>query len=44
VEWPESYIVITAKFSIFLDLNSAALSVMILTGQPNLDKILFSKN
>ena len=44
MEWPKVIWYLLQKFIIFLDLKAAALSVMIFSRQPNLDKMLVSKN
>ena len=44
VEWPKVIWYLLQKFIIFLDLKAAALAVMIFSGQPNLDKMLVSRN
>ena len=44
MEWPKVIWYLLQKFISFLDLKVAALSVMIFSGQPNLDKMLVSRN
>ena len=44
MEWPKAMWYLLQKFIIFLDLKAATLSVMIFSGQPNLDNMLVSKN
>ena len=44
MEWPKVIWYLLQKFINFLDLKAATLSDMIFSGQPNLDKMLVSKN
>lgn len=40
----KNYIIITANLITFLDLKSWELSIMIFLGNPNLERIMFSRN
>ena len=44
MEWPKVIWYLLQKFIILLDLKATSLSVMIFSGQPNLDNMLVSKN
>ena len=44
MEWPKVIWYLLQKFIIFLDLKATTLSVMIFSGQRNLDNMLVSKN
>ena len=44
MEWPKVMWYLWQKLIILLDLKAASLSVIIFFGQPNLDKMLVSKN
>ena len=44
MEWPKVMWYLWQKLIILLDLKVVALSVIIFSGQPNLDKMLVSKN
>ena len=44
MEWPKVMWYLQQKSIILLDLKAAALSVIIFLGQPNLDRILVSRN